>query len=48
MTNHNLWVAGVATRRLVFEPESVRVRIVVDEVAMGWGFSDYFGVPVSV
>ena len=36
--NLSLWVACVAPRRLAFDPESVCVRFVVGEVALGLGF----------
>ena len=46
--NLSLWVAGLAQRRLAFDPVSVRVRFVVDEVELGWVFSNYSGFPLSL
>jgi hypothetical protein len=38
-------VAGFPPRRPCFEPESSHVEFVVDEVALGQVFSEYFGFP---
>jgi hypothetical protein len=41
-------VARLLRRRQVFEIGSVYVGFVVDEVAPGQGFPEYFGLPQSV
>jgi hypothetical protein len=38
-------VAGFSPRRLGFDPGSGQVGFVVDKVALGQVFSDYFGFP---
>ena len=45
-----LWrlFAGLSARRPVIDPMSVRVRFMVDEVAMGQYFYEYFRFPLSV
>jgi hypothetical protein len=41
-------VARLLRRRPVFDPGSVHVGFVVDKVALGQGFPEYFGLPQSV
>jgi hypothetical protein len=41
-------VARLLRRRPVFDPGSVHVGFVVDEVALRQGFTEYFGLPQSI
>jgi hypothetical protein len=41
-------VARLLWRRHVFDPGSVYVGFVVDKVALGQGFPEYFGLPQSI
>jgi hypothetical protein len=41
-------VARLLRRRHVFDPGSVHVGFVVEKVALGQGFPEYFGLPQSV
>jgi hypothetical protein len=41
-------VARLLRRTPVFDPGSVHVGFVVDKVALGQGFPEYFGLPQSV
>jgi hypothetical protein len=41
-------VAGLPPRRPVFDPESVHVGFLVEKVAMGQVFPEYFGFPLSI
>jgi hypothetical protein len=41
-------VARLLRRRHVFYPGSVYVGFVVDKVALGQGFHEYFGLPESI
>jgi hypothetical protein len=40
--------AGLPTRRPEFDPGSVHVGFVVDKVALGQGFLEYFGLPLPI
>jgi hypothetical protein len=41
-------VARLLRRRHVIDPGSISVGFVVDKVALGQGFPDYFGLPQSI
>jgi hypothetical protein len=41
-------VARLLRRRRVFDPGSIYVGFVVDKVALGKGFPEYFGLPQSI
>jgi hypothetical protein len=41
-------VARLLRRRHLFDPGSVQVGFVVDKVALGLVFSEYFGLPQSI
>jgi hypothetical protein len=41
-------VSRLPRRRPVFDPGSVHVGFVVDKVALGQGFPQYFGLPQSI
>jgi hypothetical protein len=43
-----LLVAGLSSQRPRFAPGSIRIRFVVDKVALGHVFSTFFGFPLSI
>jgi hypothetical protein len=40
-------VAGLSSLSPGFDPEEVRVRFVIDKLALGQSFAEYFGFPLS-